>query len=133
MRAHCSQNPVRGDTNGIQQRISSSSSHGAAPARRSVLLQLATAAAAAAAPPLLQLAGAPPASASGRDCPGMRGYNLQQCLRKARQERQAAEGVTEDEGVEAERMAYRQYEQPGELVTLPSGEHGLSGWVWRAV
>lgn len=43
-----------------------------------------------------------------------------QCLRKARQERADAEGVPDD--AEAERLRYRQYEQPGELVTLPSGE-----------
>jgi hypothetical protein len=45
-----------------------------------------------------------------------------QCLRKARQEKAEAEGGTASDDPQEERMRYRQYEQPGELVTLPSGE-----------
>jgi hypothetical protein len=45
-----------------------------------------------------------------------------QCLRKARKELEA-EGITSDP--QEERIRLRQYEQPGELVTLPSG-------VWAA-
>ncbi|KAI8474873.1 MAG: hypothetical protein J3K34DRAFT_517743 [Monoraphidium minutum] len=63
-----------------------------------------------------------------RACPGERGYALQQCLRKARAERGDAEGGDGEGGggggaddPQAERLRYRQYEQPGELVTLPSG------------
>ncbi|KXZ43087.1 hypothetical protein GPECTOR_102g40 [Gonium pectorale] len=57
----------------------------------------------------------------------LNGYALQQCLREARKVREAAEGAdgTSSDGgsdaVREERLRYRQYEQPGTLVTLPSG------------
>ncbi len=63
----------------------------------------------------------------------MNGYALSKCLkaaRKAREEAEAAEeaaadsvaGVTSGAGdMSEERLKYRQYEQPGTLVTLPSG------------
>ena len=44
-----------------------------------------------------------------------------QCLRKARQGKSDAEGGAGADDPEGERLRYRQYEQPGELVTLPSG------------
>eukprot|EP00877_Chromochloris_zofingiensis_P013386 jgi/Chrzof1/8300/Cz03g05120.t1 len=65
------------------------------------------------------LSGSLDAQAAGFKCPGLRGYNLQKCLREARQAQDAAEGGAGD--VQAERLKYRQYEQPGDLVTLPSG------------
>ncbi|KAF6258872.1 hypothetical protein COO60DRAFT_1638843 [Scenedesmus sp. NREL 46B-D3] len=46
----------------------------------------------------------------------MRGYALQQCLREARKKCEAEEGGEEQQ--ERQRL---KYEQPGELVTLPSG------------
>jgi hypothetical protein len=45
---------------------------------------------------------------------GMRGYALQQCLKEQRKQREAA-GADEEDPPD-------KYEQPGELVTLPSGE-----------
>ncbi|EFJ40481.1 hypothetical protein VOLCADRAFT_108144 [Volvox carteri f. nagariensis] len=62
--------------------------------------------------------------------PGLNGYALQQCLREARKAREAAEEAADGgagrggSGVDAvreERLRYRQYEQPGTLVTLPNG------------
>jgi hypothetical protein len=47
---------------------------------------------------------------------GLSGYALSKCLKEARQQREAA-----GEDVEEQRLRARQYEQPGELVTLPSG------------
>ncbi|PNH10675.1 Peptidyl-prolyl cis-trans isomerase FKBP16-1, chloroplastic [Tetrabaena socialis] len=68
------------------------------------------------------------AVASGVACPGLGGYRLQQCLREARKAREAAEAEAEAAGgeaaeaVRAERLRReQQYEQPGTLVTLPSG------------
>jgi hypothetical protein len=46
----------------------------------------------------------------------MRGYALQQCLKEERKRREAEEGGEEQQ--ERQRL---KYEQPGELVTLPSG------------
>lgn len=63
----------------------------------------------------------------------MNGYALQQCLREARKAKEAAEAAADAEGgtlgsggggadsVREERLKYRQFEQPGTLVTLPSG------------
>jgi hypothetical protein len=48
---------------------------------------------------------------------GMRGYTLQQCLKEERKRREAEQGSEEQQ--ERQRL---KYEQPGELVTLPSGE-----------
>jgi hypothetical protein len=48
---------------------------------------------------------------------GMRGYALQQCLKEERKRREAEEGGEEQQ--ERQRL---KYEQPGELVTLPSGD-----------
>jgi hypothetical protein len=45
---------------------------------------------------------------------GMRGYALQQCLQEQRKQREAAGGDQENPP--------DKYEQPGELVTLPSGK-----------
>jgi len=57
----------------------------------------------------------PPASAAGLKCPGLRGDKLKDCLREYRKQEQGKEA--EDEVEE-----YRQkVEQPGELITLPSG------------
>eukprot|EP00803_Ostreobium_quekettii_P007037 evm.model.scf_447EXC.2 EVM.evm.TU.scf_447EXC.2 scf_447EXC:14068-17358(-) len=50
----------------------------------------------------------------------MRGYALRQCLREAREKETDVEG-SNDEDVRGEYLKLRQYEQPGELVTLPSG------------
>lgn len=47
---------------------------------------------------------------------GLSGYALSKCLKEVRKQRE------QEEDVEEERLKYRQYEQPGELVTLPSGE-----------
>jgi hypothetical protein len=47
----------------------------------------------------------------------MRGYALQQCLKEERKKREAEEG-SDEEQQEQQRL---KYEQPGELVTLPSG------------
>lgn len=55
----------------------------------------------------------PPAS-FGLSCPGLRGYALKQCLREQRE----AEGLGD---ARDEYLEKRQYEQPGTLVTLPSG------------
>lgn len=63
----------------------------------------------------LQLVACQPAAALA--CPGMRGYALQQCLREERKRREAEEGSDEQQQ-EQQRL---KYEQPGELVTLPSG------------
>lgn len=52
--------------------------------------------------------------------PGMSGYALQKCLREARKAREEEEGVGGDD-VQEEKIKNRQYEQPGTLVTLPSG------------
>ena len=56
-----------------------------------------------------------PGSVEGaQKCPGKKGYALQQCLRELRE--QDGKGDARDEFLEP-----RQYEQPGEVVTLPSG------------
>lgn len=70
-------------------------------------------------------------------CAGLNGYTLQTCLREVRKAREAAAAaaaVGADKGradagssshsssVEEERLKMRQYEQPGTLVTLPSGK-----------
>jgi hypothetical protein len=53
---------------------------------------------------------------------GMRGYALQQCLKQERKRRE------EEEGGQEQQQQRLKYEQPGELVTLPSGEtHGSGG------
>jgi hypothetical protein len=122
------------------------------PRRRAVLWSATAAAAwwgwGVAAPPPQQAAFA----AEPLPCRGERGYALSQCLRRARQEREAAEAAAaaaaqgggggadsidgsggssgtsntsypgDPDAVQAARLKYRQYEQPGELVTLqPSG------------
>ncbi|KAG2450904.1 hypothetical protein HYH02_004736 [Chlamydomonas schloesseri] len=72
------------------------------------------------------------ALAGGVSCPGLNGYTLQQCLREARKAREAAEAAADADGsaasggggadsVRDERLKYRQFEQPGTLVTLPNG------------
>uniref|UniRef100_A0A383WF78 peptidylprolyl isomerase n=1 Tax=Tetradesmus obliquus TaxID=3088 RepID=A0A383WF78_TETOB len=63
----------------------------------------------------LQLVACQPAAALA--CPGMRGYALQQCLREERKRREAEEGSDEQQ----QEQQGLKYEQPGELVTLPSG------------
>ncbi|GFR44958.1 hypothetical protein Agub_g6268, partial [Astrephomene gubernaculifera] len=103
--------------------------------RRKQLLALTAAAG------LLAMAG--PAKA-GIPCPGLNGYALQQCLREVRRAREASErerqagssgtaggsaaagassssSVSDRDAVQEERLRYRQYEQPGTLVTLPNG------------
>eukprot|EP01026_Neomeris_dumetosa_P065309 TRINITY_DN62657_c0_g1_i4.p1 TRINITY_DN62657_c0_g1~~TRINITY_DN62657_c0_g1_i4.p1 ORF type:complete len:279 (+),score=30.23 TRINITY_DN62657_c0_g1_i4:59-895(+) len=49
-------------------------------------------------------------------CPGLRGYNLRKCLQEERKKR-----GEDDKDVQEIVLRNRQYEQPGELVTLPSG------------
>ncbi|KAG2426955.1 hypothetical protein HXX76_012740 [Chlamydomonas incerta] len=95
--------------------------------RRALLLALATSS-------LGALPGrAEAALAGGVACPGLNGYALQQCLREARKAREAAEAAAEAadgtpgsggggaDSVREERLKYRQFEQPGTLVTLPNG------------
>jgi hypothetical protein len=53
---------------------------------------------------------------------GLNGYALQQCLKQERLARQSASSEDEALSVEEERIRMRQYEQPGTLVTLPSGK-----------
>ncbi|KAL6754716.1 hypothetical protein V8C86DRAFT_2694997 [Haematococcus lacustris] len=67
------------------------------------------------------VASTPPAAALS--CPGERGYALQRCLKKEREAReQAAVQAGESPlSIEDEKLRTRQYEQPGTLVTLPSG------------
>lgn len=48
---------------------------------------------------------------------GMRGYALQQCLKERRKQQEAEQGSSGEQ----EQL---KYEQPGELVTLPSGKYG---------
>lgn len=66
-----------------------------------------------------------PATASIMACPGMNGYALSKCLKEARKAAAAsedAEGGGAEDDVQSARLKYRQFEQPGELVTLPSGK-----------
>ena len=62
---------------------------------------------------------------------GLNGYKLSKCLkeaRKAQEEAEAAENVesTSSGSVEDAKLKYRQHEQPGELVTLPSDDNRIS-------
>ncbi|GMH40179.1 hypothetical protein BSKO_08083 [Bryopsis sp. KO-2023] len=52
-------------------------------------------------------------------CRGKNGYALQQCLRDARKQKEEESGS--EESARDEYLQTRQFEQPGELVTLPSG------------
>lgn len=64
------------------------------------------------------------ATASIMACPGLNGYALSKCLKEARKAAAAsedAEGTDAGDDVQSARLKYRQFEQPGELVTLPSG------------
>eukprot|EP00798_Chlamydomonas_sp_ICE-L_P009432 gene9432-4064_t len=54
-----------------------------------------------------------------RGADGMNGYELSKCLRAARKAREEAEEASGD--AEDERARIKQFEQPGTLVTLPSG------------
>ena len=77
---------------------------------------------------------------------GMNGYALSKCLKEARRVREEAEraaqgeegeggagpsGAAGSEELREQRLRYRQFIQPGTLVTLPSG--GMHGGVfaWR--
>ena len=117
----------------------------AATGRRAALLQLGAAAAVSLGWGAVAGAAGAAEPPRGLACASERGYALQQCLRSARRARQEAEGGEGGGGgeggeggnnnsssgsgsgsrgsddVQGERLRYRQYEQPGELVTLPSG------------
>ncbi|GIL92722.1 hypothetical protein Vretimale_11763 [Volvox reticuliferus] len=78
----------------------------------------------------LATAGPAEAALTGVSCPGLNGYALQQCLRELRKAREVTEaaadgrsdgGGSDTDAVREERLRYRQYEQPGTLVTLPNG------------
>lgn len=56
----------------------------------------------------------PAAATPGPKCPGKSGYELRKCLKELRE----AEGLGD---ARDEMLEVRQYEQPGTLVTLPSG------------
>ncbi|GLC35668.1 hypothetical protein PLESTF_001662800 [Pleodorina starrii] len=100
-------------------------------ARRTALLSLASAVLVGAGN--LSECGRAEAALAGVACPGLNGYALQQCLREARKAREAAEAAADTAAgasgnggggadvVREERLRYRQYEQPGTLVTLPNG------------
>ena len=59
------------------------------------------------------------ADAASLPCKGKNGYDLKTCLRDYRRE------TGKDSDVDGEILRNRQYEQPGELVTLASGLSGI--------
>eukprot|EP00210_Caulerpa_lentillifera_P001085 g1046.t1 len=54
-------------------------------------------------------------------CRGFRGYELRQCLR----EKRAQQNESQSESTRDEYLKLRQFEQPGDLVTLPNGFHEM--------